>query len=432
MEKMSDFKLQIGCLIIALYFTLTYIKETQDKKLPCNRIFDALLVVAPWAIVFDGVTAWTVNHMDIVPDWLNILLHAFFLCLMNAVTIIIYLYMLNLTVGMRTRRARFVAVVPGIISMLGILIFLPELRFVEGVNTNYSMGISVYFCFGSLVLHFAVLAYLTIKKHRTIEQHKKLNIFLFILIMGALLLVQILFPEVLISSLLPVLALVELYVNFENPSMRRIQKYNKEMVTAFATLVENRDNSTGGHIKRTSAYVEILLDEMKKSHQYGTMLSKDYTRNVINAAPMHDIGKISTPDQILQKPGKLTDEEYAIMKQHAPVGGEIIEDTFAELDEPEYQKIAYEMARFHHEKWNGRGYPDGLREEEIPLHARIMAIADVFDAVSAKRCYRDALPIDECFRIIEDGSGKDFDPRLVALFLAARGRVLEQYKQQQG
>lgn len=149
--------------------------------------------------------------------------------------------------------------------------------------------------------------------------------------------------------------------------------------------------------------------------------------DAINAAPMHDIGKIATPDYILQKPGKLTEEEYAIMKQHAALGGDIIKDTFKDLNEPAYQQIAYEVARHHHEKWNGKGYPDGLKGEEIPLHARIMAIADVFDAVSAKRCYRDALPIETCFKIIEEGSGTDFDPTLVDLFLSAREDVLKYY-----
>ena len=116
------------------------------------------------------------------------------------------------------------------------------------------------------------------------------------------------------------------------------------------------------------------------------------------------------------------------MKEHAPRGGEIIKETFTGLDDKEYQKIAYEVARFHHEKWNGRGYPEGLKGEEIPLHARVMAIADVFDAVSAKRCYRDAMPIDKCFKIIEEGAGEDFDPKLVEIFMQARNKILDYYE----
>ena len=200
----------------------------------------------------------------------------------------------------------------------------------------------------------------------------------------------------------------------------------------FATLVENKDGNTGGHIRRTKGYVQILLDEMQQRPIYYRSVTKDYICNVMDAAPMHDIGKISTPDVILQKPGRLTNEEYEIMKQHAAVGGNIIKETFDNLDNPEYLQIAYEVARFHHEKWNGTGYPDGLKGKEIPLHARIMAIADVFDAVSSRRCYRDAMPIEECFQIIQNGAGKDFDPDLVELFMNARDKVLAYYEQDGG
>ena len=143
---------------------------------------------------------------------------------------------------------------------------------------------------------------------------------------------------------------------------------------------------------------------------------------------MHDIGKIAIPDAILQKPGKLTAEEYTIMKTHAERGGNIIRHTFGHLGEDAYEEMAYEVARHHHEKWNGGGYPDGLTRKEIPLCARIMAIADVFDAVSAKRCYRDALPLKECFRIIEEGSETDFDPVMVEVFLDMKEKITIVYK----
>lgn len=126
---------------------------------------------------------------------------------------------------------------------------------------------------------------------------------------------------------------------------------------------------------------------------------------------------------ILQKPGKLTKEEFEIMKQHAEKGGEIIRETFSRVGNTSYMEMAYQIARHHHEKWNGKGYPDGLKRKEIPLCARIMAIADVFDAVSEKRCYRDALPLEECFEIIMKGSGQDFDPLLVEVFIDMRDDV---------
>lgn len=188
-------------------------------------------------------------------------------------------------------------------------------------------------------------------------------------------------------------------------------------------MVENRDDNTGGHIRRTRAYVNLMLHKMRHDKRYEGIVNKDYLVNVSNAAPLHDIGKIATPDRILQKPGKLTDEEYAVMKEHAARGGEIILNTFKDIDSPEFQKIAYEVARFHHEKYNGKGYPDGLSGEQIPLHARVMAIADVFDAVSQKRCYREAMPINQCFDIIAKGSGTDFDPYLTQMFLGSRAEI---------
>lgn len=144
---------------------------------------------------------------------------------------------------------------------------------------------------------------------------------------------------------------------------------------------------------------------------------------------MHDVGKIAIPDAILQKPGKLTDEEFEIMKTHAQKGGKIIRETFGHLGNDAYEEMAYEVAAHHHEKWNGRGYPDGLKETEIPLCARIMAVADVFDAVSAKRCYRDAMPLDQCFHIIEEGRGRDFDPVLVDVFIEIEDKIRKVYEE---
>ena len=144
---------------------------------------------------------------------------------------------------------------------------------------------------------------------------------------------------------------------------------------------------------------------------------------------MHDIGKIAVPDVVLQKPGRLTDEEFDIIKQHTVDGGRIIQDTFGHLEDDLYTKMAYQVARHHHEKWNGKGYPEGLKRKEIPLCARIMAIADVFDAVSQKRCYREAMPLDKCFSIIEEGSGQDFEPMLVEVFLDIRDKVEQVHKE---
>lgn len=204
--------------------------------------------------------------------------------------------------------------------------------------------------------------------------------------------------------------------------------YHEEMVMGFATLVENKDGSTGCHIKRTTEYVKLLAEELRKRGHYKETLTKAYIKNLCMAAPMHDIGKIAVPDVILQKPGRLTEEEFTQIKLHAENGGRIIQETFGHLQNEEYTKIAYEVARFHHEKWNGRGYPEGLKRKEIPLSARIMAVADVFDAISEKRCYRDAMSMDQCFDIILEGSGQDFDPIIAEVFLDCREQVEKIHK----
>ena len=149
--------------------------------------------------------------------------------------------------------------------------------------------------------------------------------------------------------------------------------------------------------------------------------------NLGKAVPMHDVGKIGVPDAVLQKPGRLTAEEFEIIKTHPVIGGKIIKDTFGHLFDEEYETMAYEVALYHHEKWNGKGYPEGLSGTDIPLCARIMAVADVFDAVSAKRCYRDAMPLSECYKIIENGRGEDFDPDIVDAFMMDRDKVEEIY-----
>ena len=195
---------------------------------------------------------------------------------------------------------------------------------------------------------------------------------------------QMIHPQALLTSLVSVFVIIGAYLNMENPLLQKLSAHNKEMVMGFATLVENRDGSTGGHIRRTTTYVEMLAKELKNRGLY-----KD----------------------------ELTAEEFDVMKTHAAKGGEIIKETFQSMGDDEYEKIAYQVARFHHEKWNGKGYPEGLSRKEIPLCARIMAVADVFDAVSAKRCYRDAMPLEQCFSIIENGSGQDFDPYITDVFL---------------
>lgn len=196
----------------------------------------------------------------------------------------------------------------------------------------------------------------------------------------------------------------------------RVEKIQRGIISSLAAVVEERDENTGDHIGRTESYVELLLAKMKKSGEY-PLLTKEFCDNVSLAAPMHDIGKIRIPDTILNKPGRLTAEEFEIMKTHSSYGGEIIRKTMSDIEEKAYCDIAYNIARYHHERYDGTGYPDGLAGEDIPLEARIMALADVYDALVSERVYKKAFPKEEAKKIILEGSGTHFDPKLVPLFL---------------
>ena len=193
------------------------------------------------------------------------------------------------------------------------------------------------------------------------------------------------------------------------------------MITFMAEVVENRDDNTGGHIRRTAAYVEEIAKELKRQGAYPELLSERYMRDMIVAAPLHDIGKIHIPDAVLNKPGRLTEEEFTIMKTHTTAGEELLERAREELGEYGYLNTAVEMAAYHHEWWNGKGYPYGISGEEIPLCARIMAVADVFDALTSKRCYKDAMPLEKAYAIIKEESGTHFDPVVAAAFLRQQG-----------
>lgn len=196
----------------------------------------------------------------------------------------------------------------------------------------------------------------------------------------------------------------------------RVERIQRSIISSLAAVVEERDENTGDHIQRTETLVERLLDCMKNTSLY-SHLSDDYCSYVVLGAPMHDIGKIKIPDAILNKPGRLTKEEFDIMKKHSEYGGDIIRETMVDVEEKEYCDIAYNIARHHHERYDGTGYPDGLKEEEIPLEARIMSLADVYDALVSERVYKKAFPKDEAVKIIKEGSGTQFDPNLVPLFL---------------
>ena len=213
-----------------------------------------------------------------------------------------------------------------------------------------------------------------------------------------------------------------------NQKTEHIVEMHNNLILSMATMVESRDNSTGGHIKRTSEVVNILISEIQKDKdQNHLQISADFCHNIIKAAPMHDLGKIAVDDEILRKPGRFTEEEFEKMKAHAAEGARIVHEILKDTDDKAFHILAENVAHYHHERWDGSGYPEGLKGEEIPLEARIMAVADVYDALVSKRVYKDAMSFEKADSIMMESFGKHFDRQLEKYYVAARPRLEEYY-----
>ena len=198
------------------------------------------------------------------------------------------------------------------------------------------------------------------------------------------------------------------------------------MLLAMAMVIESRDNSTGDHIKRTTEVVRILAEEMENYGHFD--VSETYFTNVVKAAPMHDLGKMAVDDEVLRKPGRYTAKEFENMKQHAEEGARIVRQILMTYDDEEFRAVAENMAHFHHERWDGSGYPLGLCGEQIPFEARIMALADVFDGLLSRRGYKDLMTFEQANDIILSGMGTQFDPELEPFYRAAFPRLEEYYR----
>ncbi|WP_291994653.1 HD domain-containing phosphohydrolase [Candidatus Accumulibacter sp. ACC003] len=196
-------------------------------------------------------------------------------------------------------------------------------------------------------------------------------------------------------------------------------------IRALARLAEIRDPETGNHLRRTQGYVRTLAEELSSHPSFAAFLTPHNIDILVKSAPLHDLGKVGIPDHILRKPGKLTADEWLIMKTHSYLGYRAIEQAEHDAEQPiEFLSMAKEVAHYHHEKWDGSGYPEGLAGEAIPISARLMALADVFDALLAQRVYKGALPLEQALQIITDGRGSHFDARVVDAFFACQGEFL--------
>lgn len=243
-------------------------------------------------------------------------------------------------------------------------------------------------------------------------------------------------PDILLSRVKRTLELEKYHTSLESlveeqsallaEKTRRINEIQEHVILGMANLIESRDGSTGKHVKNTQIYVQMIVTEMKRKGMYADILDEEYIQNICKAAPLHDIGKIKVPDHILQKPGRLTDEEFAQMKKHTEYSADIIKDILGDVEDEKYVQICSNIAMYHHERWDGRGYPKGLVGEEIPLCARIMAVADVFDALYEERCYKPPVrPMEKVLDILEEGRGTQFDALIVDVFRSLKPALKE-------
>jgi putative two-component system response regulator len=207
-------------------------------------------------------------------------------------------------------------------------------------------------------------------------------------------------------------------------SIRNLSRAQEAIIESMASMTETRDSDTGGHIQRTREYVRMLANELKKDERYSDILTDELLTSLYRSAPLHDIGKVGISDNILLKQGPLSEEEFEEMKQHTIIGRNIISATNRKLGNGSFLRVANEMAYTHHEKWDGSGYPQGLKGEQIPLSGRLMALADAYDAMISKRVYKPAFSHEKAMAKILSESGTSFDPKIVAVF----GRLTDEFK----
>jgi len=275
-----------------------------------------------------------------------------------------------------------------------------------------------------IILFGIVLSLLMLRKRVAISNVVVIFLLSLLAILPAILLYKF---QLYLSPFLAIVSLISIFIVMSalkhytaekhlTSVINAISNANLSIIDSMATVAELRDCETGGHIIRTRLYVKALIEHLRTKEKYKHQINDDYIKFLCAAAPLHDIGKVGIPDHILLKPGKLTVDEFVIMKTHATLGGDILRQTIKKVGANPYLNIAVEIANFHHEKWDGKGYPLGIKGEAIPLSARVMAISDVFDALINKRIYKDPVSFDDTLHYIKQASGTHFDPDVVEAF----------------
>lgn len=368
-----------------------------------------------------------------ISPWLNFWTHFFgkayiVLTVSFLYTILIYVANACHYRGIGKKGSKIINIVVLLLSvgaiMVSIMAIIEPLYFDgDGFRVwSYGTGASATYYYGAFCSICAVVNFSVGWKN--MSHRERGPIVAFLITQGGVALIQSFFPNYLILGLGN--ALTEAFI-YKSLTVHEKNKVHNDTINSFAEIIEAREKNTGEHIKRTKKYVQIIADELLKINYDRKLINKDWTNLLSQAAALHDLGKLPIPNAVLSKPGKLTDEEYALIKKHPEFGAKIIKNSLDKIGDPMFQELAWEMAYTHHEKWDGSGYPRGLKGSEIPLSGQIMAVADVFDAVSQKRCYRAAMTLDESFSIITNGIGTHFNPDIAKAFIKARPVVEKAY-----
>ena len=275
---MEHIKLQAGCLVIIMYIAFIYFREcARFHRSLKETLFDEMLVLGMISIILDGATAYTVNDPVLINTTLNTVLHALFLVSLDTEIFFLFLYMLDIT-GMypKNKKARFLIKLPFAVNAAAVIFNIGSLEYVQGRVTNYSMGISAYTCFIMAAVYILLSLGIFFKSWSHLESHKRISIFTYLMALALITGIQLIFPETLVSSLAVTVFIVGMYMNLENPALKELSHFHTETVMSFANLIENRDNNTGGHVKRTSDIIHILRRWDFQKKRYMILAWPDY------------------------------------------------------------------------------------------------------------------------------------------------------------
>ena len=346
MEVLQWCKMQMVCLLILCYVGIIHIREGRQlnrmtAKSNCNSIFDALFIVAEMAVLFDGITACSVNFLECVPKVVNLLLHLGMFLLYELFVVLLFWYWIYMTVGIPKNKLRkCVYILPSVIFGCLTILFLPQLSFLEGKYTNYSMGWSVYACFTCITVYFLMSIGVIIAKHRYIPVRKKSSLTTCLMFVVVILSLQVFFPELLISCIAATMIVICIFLSMENPTIHSLEHYENEMVMGFATLVENKDDNTGGHIRRSSAYANLIAKNLRKNGKYKNIITGAVLEKSFRPTEKFPAARIERKDmQYLYNDGELYNFMDVETFDQIALNADVIGDSLKFVKENEMCKI---------------------------------------------------------------------------------------------